>query len=76
MESLERCTLETKTKVQNRKKKPIPNILPIKYLNKNQFFSYDSSLEYKGEDKGSGFLYMLRSEKDQIIKFTDFNVYK
>ena len=55
---------------------PIPNILPIKYLNKSQFFSYDSSLEYKGEDKGSGFLYMLRSEKDQIIKFTDFNVYK
>ena len=56
--------------------KPIPNILPVKYLNKSQFFSYDSSLEYKGEERNSGFIYMLRSDKDQIINFSDFNVYK
>ena len=44
--------------------KPIPQILPVKYQNKNQFFKYDSSLQYKGENKGSGYVYMLRKDNN------------
>ena len=57
--------------------KPIPQILPVKYQNKNQFFKYDSSLQYKGENKGSGYVYMLRKDNNNsYIKYQNFLVYK
>lgn len=56
--------------------KPLPQILPVKYQNKNQFFTYDSSIQYKGENKGSGYVFMLRKDNDNYIKYQEFLVYK
>jgi len=56
--------------------KPLPQILPVKYENKNLFFKYDSSLQYKGENKESGYVYLLRKDNDTYIKYQEFLVYK
>ena len=33
-------------------------------------------MQYKGENKGSGYVYMLRKDNDNYIKYQEFLVYK
>jgi len=51
--------------------KIFPSILP---LSDNAIFSYDSRKIFLGEDKNSGYVYMIRKNYDMEIKFTDLNV--
>jgi hypothetical protein len=57
--------------------KPIPEVLPVKSKdNKNQskIYKYDSRNTYLGDEKGSGYVYLLRSQSDKVIEYTTFNV--
>lgn len=49
----------------------LPESLPLK---DNKVFHYDSRKLFLGEDKDSGYIYMIRKDYDQEIKFTEFNV--
>ena len=49
--------------------KPLPQILPVKYQNKNQFFKYDSSLDKK-------MVFLINKNNDTCLKFQEFLVSK
>lgn len=51
--------------------KIFPKFLPLK---ENKIFSYDSRKVFLGEDKDSGYLYMIRKDYDVEIKFSELNV--
>jgi len=51
--------------------KIIPDSLPLK---DNKIFKYDTRNIYLGEDKDSGYVYMIRKDYDVEIKFSELNV--
>jgi len=51
--------------------KIFPEALP---LQENKIFSYDSRKLFLGEDKNSGYVYMIRKDFDVEIKFSELNV--
>lgn len=77
---------ESNKYIELTKLKPLPDKLPfygqVSYDESNNKeenkvyveYLYDSKIHYKGEEKDSGYVYMLRTEQDQEFKVQEFSV--
>jgi len=54
----------------------IPSVLPAKDKDgkKTKIYRYDSKTLYLGDSKNSGFVYMIRKDEDETIKYSEFTV--